>query len=78
MYCFNHGQHNFLEIVLFSIHVLPSLQMAQTPLHISAGYNMAEVVKFLLAWPGPDKIELEAKNMVRKIYEFLISHFLAL
>lgn len=38
--------------------------MAQTPLHISAGYNRAEIVKFLLDWPGPEKVELEAKNMV--------------
>lgn len=37
--------------------------MAQTPLHVSAGYNHAEIVKFLLDWQGPDKVELEAKNM---------------
>ncbi|XP_015898317.3 uncharacterized protein LOC107431824 [Ziziphus jujuba] len=37
--------------------------MVQTPLHISAGYNRAEIVKFLLDWPGPEKVELEAKNM---------------
>jgi hypothetical protein len=41
--------------------------MAQTPLHVSAGYNRAEIVKFLLDWQGPDKVELEAKNMVGKI-----------
>lgn len=41
--------------------------MAQTPLHVSAGYNRAEVVKFLLDWQGPDKVELEAKNMVGKL-----------
>lgn len=37
--------------------------MAQTPLHVSAGYNRSEIVKFLLDWPGVDKAELEAKNM---------------
>ncbi|PSS15594.1 Protein CfxQ like [Actinidia chinensis var. chinensis] len=37
--------------------------MAQTPLHVSAGYNNVEIVKFLLGWQGPEKVELEAKNM---------------
>ncbi|CAK9172789.1 unnamed protein product [Ilex paraguariensis] len=37
--------------------------MVQTPLHVSAGYNKVEVVKFLLGWRGPEKVELEAKNM---------------
>ncbi|XP_044462953.1 ribulose bisphosphate carboxylase/oxygenase activase, chloroplastic-like isoform X2 [Mangifera indica] len=37
--------------------------MSQTPLHVSAGYNKAEIVKFLLEWQGNDKVELEAKNM---------------
>lgn len=37
--------------------------MAQTPLHVSAGYNNIEIVKFLLDWHGPEKVELEAKNM---------------
>ncbi|KAB1201629.1 hypothetical protein CJ030_MR0G002603 [Morella rubra] len=37
--------------------------MAQTPLHVSAGYNRSEIVKFLLDWPGVNKAELEAKNM---------------
>ncbi|XP_077221170.1 AAA-type ATPase family protein / ankyrin repeat family protein isoform X2 [Tasmannia lanceolata] len=37
--------------------------MAQTPLHVAAGYNNAMIVKFLLDWRGPEKIELEAKNM---------------
>ncbi|KAK6149342.1 hypothetical protein DH2020_016867 [Rehmannia glutinosa] len=37
--------------------------MAQTPLHVSAGYNSIEIVKFLLDWRGPEKVELEAKNM---------------
>jgi hypothetical protein len=41
--------------------------MAQTPLHVSAGYNRAEIVKFLLDWQGLDRVELEAKNMVGKI-----------
>ncbi|KAL3532448.1 hypothetical protein ACH5RR_005969 [Cinchona calisaya] len=37
--------------------------MAQTPLHVSAGYNNVEIIKHLLDWPGPEKVELEAKNM---------------
>ncbi|KAK2645679.1 hypothetical protein Ddye_020874 [Dipteronia dyeriana] len=37
--------------------------MSQTPLHVSAGYNKAEVVKFLLEWQGTEKVELEAQNM---------------
>ncbi|KAL6549676.1 hypothetical protein OROHE_008407 [Orobanche hederae] len=37
--------------------------MAQTPLHVSAGYNSIEIVKFLLDCRGPEKVELEAKNM---------------
>lgn len=37
--------------------------MAQTPLHVSAGNNRAEIVKVLLDWQGPEKVELEAKNM---------------
>lgn len=37
--------------------------MAQTPLHVSAGYNSIEIVKFLLDWQGPEKVELESKNM---------------
>ena len=38
--------------------------MAQTPLRVSAGYNRAEIVQFLLDWQGSEKVELEAKNMV--------------
>ncbi|XP_049398632.1 protein CfxQ homolog isoform X1 [Solanum stenotomum] len=37
--------------------------MVQTPLHVAAGYNNVEILKFLLSWPGPEKVELEAKNM---------------
>ncbi|KAL5975901.1 hypothetical protein ACLOJK_020229 [Asimina triloba] len=37
--------------------------MAQTPLHIAAGRNNVAIVKFLLDWQGPEKIQLEAKNM---------------
>lgn len=40
------------------------MQMAQTPLHVSAGHNRAEIVQFLLDWQGQDRVELEAKNMV--------------
>lgn len=38
--------------------------MAQTPLHVSAGYNNVGIVKFLLDSQGPERVELEAKNMV--------------
>uniref|UniRef100_A0A5B7AG38 Uncharacterized protein n=1 Tax=Davidia involucrata TaxID=16924 RepID=A0A5B7AG38_DAVIN len=37
--------------------------MVQTPLHVSAGYNHVDIVKFLLDWRGPETVELEAKNM---------------
>ncbi|CAA6672892.1 unnamed protein product [Spirodela intermedia] len=37
--------------------------MVQTPLHVASGYNNVGIVKFLLNWNGPDKVELEAKNM---------------
>lgn len=50
------------------------MQMAQTPLHVSAGYNKAEIVKSLLEWPGNDKVELEAQNMVSKIH--VVWHYL--
>lgn len=40
--------------------------MAQTPLHVSAGYGKVDIVKLLLEWKGPEKVELEAKNMVRQ------------
>lgn len=50
--------------------------MVQTPLHVATGYNNVEILKFLLSWPGPEKVELEAKNMVREeIYELQL-HFL--
>ncbi|CAN0901583.1 Ribulose bisphosphate carboxylase/oxygenase activase, chloroplastic [Linum grandiflorum] len=37
--------------------------MTQTPLHVSAGNNKGEIVKFLLSWKGAENVELEAKNM---------------
>ncbi|CAI0628914.1 unnamed protein product [Linum tenue] len=37
--------------------------MSQTPLHVSAGNNKWEIVKFLLSLKGAEKVELEAKNM---------------
>lgn len=37
--------------------------MANTPLHVAAGHNSVEVVKFLLNVSGPETVELEAKNM---------------
>ena len=42
--------------------------MAQTPLHVSAGYNRAEIIKFLLDWQGAEKVELEPRNMVSGEY----------
>ncbi|KAK4415560.1 protein CbbX [Sesamum alatum] len=40
-----------------------SILMAQTPLHIAAGLNSVEIVKYLLDWGGPGKVELEANNV---------------
>ncbi|CAH9102986.1 unnamed protein product [Cuscuta epithymum] len=37
--------------------------MAQTPLHISSGYNKADIVEHLLSLQGPERVDLEAKNM---------------
>ncbi|KAF7079075.1 hypothetical protein CFC21_083379 [Triticum aestivum] len=39
--------------------------MCQTPLHVAAGYNNTDIVKFLLDWQGQgaDMVEVEAKNM---------------
>nr|DAD44676.1 TPA_asm: hypothetical protein HUJ06_002906 [Nelumbo nucifera] len=41
----------------------------QTPLHVSAGYNNVEIVNFLLNWQGPEKVKLEAKNMVGNCFQ---------
>lgn len=54
------------------------MQMANTPLHVAAGHNSVEVVKFLLNMAGPETVELEAKNMVCKIFIDLIIHILCL
>ncbi|CAA0829181.1 AAA-type ATPase family protein / ankyrin repeat family protein [Striga hermonthica] len=35
----------------------------QTPLHVASGHNKFEIVKYLLDWRGPGKVELEAKNV---------------
>lgn len=40
------------------------VQMVQTPLHIAASLNRVEIMKYLLDWAGPGKVELEAKNVV--------------
>ncbi|KAL8209357.1 hypothetical protein R6Q57_006089 [Mikania cordata] len=46
------------------VHLLIFLmQMANTPLHVAASHNRAEVVKFLLNLEGPETVDLEAKNM---------------
>uniref|UniRef100_A0A2N9GU79 Uncharacterized protein n=1 Tax=Fagus sylvatica TaxID=28930 RepID=A0A2N9GU79_FAGSY len=49
--------------------------MAQTPLHVSTGYNRAEIVQFLLDWQGLEKIELEAKNMVAHDHGLIVVLF---
>ncbi|EOA30461.1 hypothetical protein CARUB_v10013586mg [Capsella rubella] len=36
--------------------------MYHTPLHVSAGNGNVDIVKYLLAWTGSDKVELEAMN----------------
>lgn len=38
--------------------------MYHTPLHVSAGNGNVDIVKYLLDWPGSDKVELEAMNTV--------------
>lgn len=47
-----------------------NLQMCQTPLHVAAGYNNTEIVKFLLNQQGTETVDLEAKNMVLKLPHF--------
>lgn len=37
--------------------------MAQTPLHVAAGYNKVDIVRCLLQWRSHEKVELESKNM---------------
>jgi ankyrin repeat protein len=44
--------------------------MCQTPLHVAAGYNNTEIVKFLLNQQGAETVDLEAKNMVIKLPHF--------
>ncbi|KAJ0097516.1 hypothetical protein Patl1_27404 [Pistacia atlantica] len=37
--------------------------MLETPLHLSAGNNKTEIVKFMLEWKGDYKVHLEVDNM---------------
>lgn len=37
--------------------------MSQTPLHVAAASNHADLVKFLLEWRGSERVEIEATNM---------------
>ncbi|KAJ3692221.1 hypothetical protein LUZ60_012571 [Juncus effusus] len=37
--------------------------LCQTPIHVAAGYNRSEIVKFLLEWKGSEMIQLETINM---------------
>jgi hypothetical protein len=46
------------------------MQMCQTPLHVAAGYNNTEIVKFLLNWQGTETVDLEARNMVLELPQF--------
>lgn len=39
-------------------------QMTETPLHKAAANNRVECLRCLLEWQGPEKADLEAKNMV--------------
>jgi len=57
------GYNKCAILLIFS---LKYLQMCQTPLHVAAGYNNTEIVKFLLNWQGTEMVDLEAKNMVLK------------
>ncbi|KAH6818260.1 AAA-type ATPase family protein / ankyrin repeat family protein [Perilla frutescens var. frutescens] len=39
------------------------MQLIQTPLHIAASHNRVDMMKYLVDWAGPGKVELEAKNV---------------
>ncbi|XP_057787184.1 uncharacterized protein LOC131004506 isoform X2 [Salvia miltiorrhiza] len=39
------------------------MQLIQTPLHIAASQNKADIMKYLLEWSGAVKVELEANNV---------------
>ncbi|XP_043725549.1 ESX-1 secretion system protein EccA1-like [Telopea speciosissima] len=49
--------------VIVSFRLFALTQLAQTPLHFSAGCGHVEIVKLLLDWQGTEKVELEAKNV---------------
>ncbi|XP_057787188.1 ribulose bisphosphate carboxylase/oxygenase activase, chloroplastic isoform X6 [Salvia miltiorrhiza] len=40
-----------------------SIFLIQTPLHIAASQNKADIMKYLLEWSGAVKVELEANNV---------------
>lgn len=63
IYMYSESLPSYSQVYWFH---LVFMQMAQTPLHVSAGYDRAEIIKFLLDRQGPEKAELEAKNMVCK------------
>lgn len=63
---------HFWIIYGFIIFLLVGMQMAQTPLHVSAGYNNVGIIKHLFDWAGPEKVELEAKNMVCRSNVFMV------
>ncbi|KAJ0040353.1 hypothetical protein Pint_26728 [Pistacia integerrima] len=53
--------------------------MLETPLHLSAGNNKTEIVKFLLEWKGDDKcgetpLHLAAKNGCNEAARLLLAH----
>ncbi|KAL8489748.1 hypothetical protein ACS0TY_025585 [Phlomoides rotata] len=36
--------------------------MVKTPLHVAASMNRVEIIKYLVEWTGPEKVDLEAKD----------------
>ncbi|KAL5063675.1 hypothetical protein RYX36_025412, partial [Vicia faba] len=42
-------------------------EVTQSRLHVSAGNNRGEISKLLLKWQGPERFEIEARNMVGAI-----------
>ncbi|KAL6555124.1 hypothetical protein OROGR_006382 [Orobanche gracilis] len=60
------GDINAFQKLLLDNHLFSmsgTLLNGTNTLHVSAGYNSIEIVKFLLDCRGPEKVELEAKNM---------------
>lgn len=60
-----------------NLFLISPMQLMQTPLHIAASHNRVDMMKYLLDWAGPVKVELEAKNVVcdKKSKGFLLFRF---